>query len=104
MDINAFNDRFVVAVNDRGDKQRIPAHWLDHPVLGRGFRLPPSALAAPSMSWNRAQLDEHATALGFDPGQYPTKQELLDAIEHHQTTSPAPGEDETPVAGDDEEN
>lgn len=31
---------FVEAVNARGEKQIIPAHWLDHPVLGKGFRLP----------------------------------------------------------------
>lgn len=34
---------FVTAVNSRGDKQRIPAHYLDHPVLGKGFKLPPKA-------------------------------------------------------------
>lgn len=34
--------RFVEAVNSRGEKQRIPAHWLGAP-LGKGFRLPPSA-------------------------------------------------------------
>lgn len=34
---------FIIAVNAQGRKQRIPQHWLDHPVLGQGFRLPPSA-------------------------------------------------------------
>lgn len=97
MDINAFNDSFVTAVNARGEKQRIPAHYLDHPVLGRGFRLPPSTLATPSMSWNREQLDERAIALGLDPAAYATKADVLSAIE---TTSPNPGEDETPAAGD----
>lgn len=104
MDTNAFNPDFVTAVNARGEKQRIPAHYLDHPVLGRGFRLPPSTLATPSMSWNREQLDERATALGLDAASYATKADVLDAITNHQTTSPTPGEDETPVAGDDEEN
>ncbi len=33
---------FVEAVNANGEKQTIPADWLDHPVLGQGFRLPPS--------------------------------------------------------------
>lgn len=30
---------FVVAVNGRNAKQRIPVAWLAHPVLSRGFRL-----------------------------------------------------------------
>lgn len=34
---------FVTVVNANGEKQRIPRRWLDHPVLGRGFRMPPSA-------------------------------------------------------------
>ena len=101
MDTNAFNDQFVTAVNARGEKQRIPAHYIDHPVLGEGFRLPPSAQAVPSMSWTRDQLDEHATALGLDAASYATKADVLSAIE---TTPPSQGEDETPVAGDDEEN
>lgn len=33
---------FVTAVNARGEKQVIPAHWLDHPTLSKGFRRPPS--------------------------------------------------------------
>lgn len=36
---------FVIAINPRGEKQRIPAHWIGHPVLGRNFRLPASAAA-----------------------------------------------------------
>ena len=88
---------FVTAVNSRGEKQRIPAHWLDHPVLAKGFRLPPSALAEPSMSWTREELDAHASALGVDPAPYATKADLLSAIE---TTLPDQGEDETPAAGD----
>ena len=34
---------FVVAINARGEKQRIPTHWIGHPVLGKNFRLPKSA-------------------------------------------------------------
>jgi hypothetical protein len=40
---NLLNPKFVTAVNTAGVKQVIPRHWLDHAVLGRGFRLPPSA-------------------------------------------------------------
>lgn len=40
-------DRFVeVAVKATGNKQRIPAHWLDHPVLSEPFRELPSAKKA----------------------------------------------------------
>ena len=104
MDTNAFSDEFVTAVNQRGEKQVIPAHWIDHPVLGAGFRLPASAHSTPSLAWTREQLDTHAAGLGIYPGEYPTKKELLDAIEHHQTPTPDQGEDETPAAGDDKEN
>ena len=38
---------FIEAVNVRGEMQIIPAHWLDHPVLGKGFRLPPSKRPKP---------------------------------------------------------
>ena len=38
----AFVERVVKAT---GRKQRIPEHWLDHPVFGPQFRLPPSVVA-----------------------------------------------------------
>lgn len=102
-------DDFVTAVNMNGEKQPIPRHWLDHPVLGRGFRVAPSqaevdrVAAGPSEDWTVRQLEEHAVAHGIDTTGARTKAELLDAITT-QTPSPNPGEDETPVAGDDEEN
>lgn len=40
-------DPFVSAyAKSTGLKQRIPRHWLGHPVLGRDFELTPSAKAA----------------------------------------------------------
>lgn len=30
---------FIEAVNAANNKQRIPAAWLDHPVIGKDFRL-----------------------------------------------------------------
>lgn len=39
--------KFVVAVNARGVKQVIPAHWLDHVTLGRAFRRPRSRHVRP---------------------------------------------------------
>lgn len=38
---------FIEAVNSRGEKQRIPAHWLDEgSPFAADFKLPPSAKAA----------------------------------------------------------
>ena len=28
---------FVTVKNKRGDTQRVPEHWIGHPVLGAGF-------------------------------------------------------------------
>lgn len=48
------DDRFVDAYDKKtGDRCRVPAHWLDHPTLGKPFRKTPKphtggAAAAPS--------------------------------------------------------
>ena len=45
---------FVVAINARGEKQRIPADWIGHPKLGKNFRLPESLEAGvPQVCGNR---------------------------------------------------
>lgn len=76
-----------------GKKQRIPAHWIGHPVFGRKFELTPSAKAAiaaeaeveaggaPSESWKRKELDDHAAALGLDTTAMANKAEVVAAIE-----------------------
>lgn len=104
-------DDFVTAVNSRGEKQQIPRRWVDHPVLGVGFTVAPSQAnvdllaAGPDETWTRAQLDDYAEAHGVDTTGASTKGDVLDAITTHtQTTGPIPGTDETPDAGDDEEN
>ena len=97
--VTAFDPNFVTAVNARGEKQDIPRHWLGHPVLGKGFRLPASA--TPSASWTREQLDAHATGLGIDVTDLATKADVLDAI-NTQPPTPTPGEDENPDAGTEE--
>lgn len=33
--------KFIDAYNSNGKKQVIPAAWLDHPVLGKGFTKTP---------------------------------------------------------------
>lgn len=35
---------FVWAYNVRGEKKRVPAHWIGHPVI-KGWRLTPSQRA-----------------------------------------------------------
>lgn len=114
-------DGFVSAyAKSTGLKQRIPRHWIGHPVLGRDFELTPSAAAAiqqeaeveaggpPSESWTRPALDEHAAALGIDPSGMANKREVLAAIDaavNAGTPDPAgtPPSDETPATGDTEE-
>ena len=52
---------FISAVNAHGHKQIIPAHWLDHPILGVGFKLPPSSEARPPQHRPQKQADKQAT-------------------------------------------
>lgn len=80
-------DGFVsVYSKTTGQKHRVPEHWVDHPVLGRGISRTPTQKArdnaadTPSKSWNRAQLVEHATGLGLTPAADATKDDLLAAI------------------------
>lgn len=103
-------DGFVSAYSkSTGLKQRIPRHWIGHPVLGRDFELTPSAKAAvieeigdPSESWKREDLDKHAQKLGLDTTDLPNKGEVLAAIEaaaaeaDTQDSDDDPSSDETP--------
>lgn len=34
-----------VVAKATGKKQRVPEHWLDHPIFSKQFRLPPSVEA-----------------------------------------------------------
>lgn len=112
-------DRFVSAYSKAtGRKQRIPAHWIGHPVFGARFELTPSARAAvaeeidelPSESWTRDRLDEYATAIGLDTSGLPNKGEVLAAIEAaladaaNQDPVDTPSPDETPATGDNQED
>lgn len=41
-------DNFVTAYSVKtGEPQRIPRHWLEHPVLGKNYRLKPARKARP---------------------------------------------------------
>ena len=62
------NPAFVEAVNANGAKQMIPREWLDHPVLSKGFRLPPSQDTTPSSRGASGSTSSAATpATGTTP-------------------------------------
>lgn len=43
----SYQEGFVeVVVKETGEKQWVPAHYMEHPVLSRPFELPPSAKAS----------------------------------------------------------
>ena len=50
--MDEFDGGFIEAVNVRGEKQRIPAAWLDHPVLGKDFSTTPRQKAAVPVASN----------------------------------------------------
>lgn len=82
-----FDEGFVEAyAKTTGDKQVIPAHWLDHPVLGKNFSRTPSAKAreaaaeVPSESWTHKQLDKYAADNELDLGDARTVAEKVAAI------------------------
>lgn len=78
--------KFVTAVViATGVKQRIPAHWLGHPVLGKPFRVAPSA---------RHSEDPTPVVADQDP---PVS---TDATPTDATT----GDPDTPAAGGEQEN
>ena len=39
------SDYVEVTVEATGEKQSIPAHWVGHPVLSKGFKIPQSVRA-----------------------------------------------------------
>jgi hypothetical protein len=41
MSNDQFDGTFVEAVNQNGEKQTVPAEWLEHPVLGKPFSKTP---------------------------------------------------------------
>lgn len=125
---DVFVDGFVDAYSkSTGQKQRIPEHWLDHPVLGKDFTLTPSARARedaaaaaptaqegltpssiadePSDAWTRERLDRHAAGLDLDTTGLPNKGEVLAAIEAAATqiSDGNPPTDQTPAAGENQE-
>jgi len=102
--------KFIHAVNSAGKKQRIPRAWLNHPVLGKPFRLT-AALATearlaggPGEDWKVPELKDYADEHGIDRTGLTSKADLLAAINEAttQTTDPAQGSGETPATGDDE--
>lgn len=106
-----FDGSFVTAVNTNGEKQSIPAKWLD--TRPGEFRLPPShpdrnttvptRSEVPDATWTVNALRGYATRHGIDLGDATRKADIL-AVLTTQTPDPTPGPDETPAAGDEKEN
>ena len=73
---------FVTAINRRGEKQRIPADWLDErSPFAKDFRLPPSQRTGePSADWTKNDLLAHAARHHIDVGDATTKADILQAI------------------------
>lgn len=107
------DDEFVIAYNTRtGQKQSIPAHWLDNPILGRDWSVAPSARAAAAeeiapvvevapelddlkLDDLKAYAEEHDISLeGVDKRQTET---VLAAIKEALASNPNPPEPDVDV-------
>lgn len=107
--MDPFDGSFVDAYSKTtGRKQSIPAHFLDHPVLGAGFAKAPTAkareLAAsstePSLEWTLARLRDHARTNDVAITGLRSKADILAAITAPQiTTTEDPSPIETPATG-----
>lgn len=90
-----------------GEKQNIPAEWLEHPVLGKDFRLTPSGreqlrqVQGPSENWSLSQLQDHADTLGVDRTGLRSKADTLAAIEAHAAQTAPLNADVPPGVVDD---
>ncbi|AIY17783.1 hypothetical protein GUY44_07145 [Pimelobacter simplex] len=106
------NDGFVeVYAKSTGQKQWVPEHYLEHPVLGRDFEETPSSRAnrdgdqppagPPVQAWTRAQLDQHASVvLGLDTSDLATKADVVAAIERETQHDQDDPDDPTPTDSD----
>lgn len=108
--------RFVSAFSTHtGRKQRIPASWLDHPVLSKPFKVAPSARepeatepahvpvpeGEPATTWTIAELTQYATDHDIDVAGVTRKADIFAAV---TTTNAEPGDPNTPPAGGEQEN
>lgn len=80
-----------------GTKQRIPAAWLDHPVLGRQFRKTPSSTAPKTSSPFAAktvdELKEYAAQHHVDVAGLNTKADLVAAVSTPNEPAPDAGKE-----------
>lgn len=76
--------RFVYAVSkSTNEKVLIPRRWLDHPTLGKDFKLPPSARAKNQPAEPDGETGTEIQAFQDDP-----------STEESNNESPAAGEEE----------
>lgn len=100
-------DGFVTAYSKTtGTPHRIPADWLDHPVLGAGFRKTPRQPEGqpypdgpPNTNWKGAQLQAYADAHDIDLAGATVKADMVAAIgaATPQNADGTPLSDETPA-------
>ncbi|WKN47149.1 hypothetical protein [Nocardioides sp. Arc9.136] len=103
-------DGFVTAYSETtGLKQRVPAHFIGHPVLGRGLRKTPRQIAGqaypdgdPTTDWKVAQLEAYAAEHDINLTGATTKAEsvalITEALAATQNpTGTPPAATETPA-------
>lgn len=99
-------DGFVTAYSKaNGKKQRVPEHYLNHPVLGANLTLTPQVPTgeaypegAPSADWTSAQLQAYADAHDVDlTGSKASKADMVAAIATALTSDGTEPSDETPA-------
>lgn len=112
--------KFVQAyAKSTGRIQRVPEHFIGHPVLGRDLELTPSQAALdvtgapglPDETWTVPQLRAYAAEQGIDLTGASRKDDVLAAVQEHLAAVPdltptpvAPGDTiTTRPAGDTEE-
>lgn len=79
----------TVVVAATGRKQQVPAHWVDHPVLGVGLSVPPSARPLPAARKPRKR------ASGAAPSSRVPKRARSVASDPATTAPQAPASGET---------
>lgn len=85
MDQNEFTEAYSLTT---GVKQRIPAHWLEDPVLGRDFRKTPTQRELdgelgprPSEASTVKEIEKYAEKAGIEIDSSAKKSDQLTAIE-----------------------
>ena len=101
-------DGFVTAYSKlTGQKQRVPEHFIGHPVLGPNLTLTPQVRdglrypeGTPTAAWKATQLEAYADDHDVDLTGARTKDDMVAAIAtaaNPQNADGTPSSDETPA-------